>query len=76
MNANIQRGLALVKGSGKRVSVAVAGLTVSALALADSTDAVAAITTAKTDGLAVVGALLGMGVAIWGAYFLYRKFFK
>ena len=76
MNANIQRGLALVKGGAKRASVAATGLLASGLALADATDATTAITTAKTDALSVAGALVGMGVAIWGAMYLYRKFFK
>lgn len=43
---------------------------------AGSTEAVAAITAAQTDALAVAAGLVGMGVAIWGAMYLYRKFFK
>lgn len=46
------------------------------LALADASSATAAITAAQTDGLAVAGGLVSMGVAIWGAMFLYRKFFR
>lgn len=65
MNKWIQRGL---------VAAGVAGA--SGLALADSTAAVAAITSAQTDALAVAGGLVAMGVAIWGALYLYRKFFK
>ena len=46
------------------------------LALADSAAAVAAITGAQTDALAVVGGLTAMGIAIWAGVFIYRKFFK
>lgn len=45
-------------------------------ALADSAAATAAITSAQTDALAVAGGLVAMGVAIWGALYLYKKFFK
>lgn len=34
-----------------------------------------AIESAKTDGLAVAGALLTTAVAIWGALYIKRKFF-
>lgn len=61
---------------GPRFAV-IGGLSgVPALALADSTAAVAAITAASTDALAVAAGLVAMGVAIWGAMYLYRKFFK
>ncbi len=57
--------------------VLVLGLAVGATAsFADSAAAVAAITAAQTDALAVAGGLVAMGVAIWGAMYLYRKFFK
>jgi hypothetical protein len=45
-------------------------------AFADSTAAVAAITAAQTDAVAVAGAFVTMGVAVWGALYLYRKFFR
>lgn len=64
MTNNIKRGL-----------LAVGALGAVSMAQADSTAAVAAITTAQTDGLAVAGALLAMGIAIWGALYLKRKFF-
>ena len=51
-------------------------LGISTSALADSSAATGAITTAQTDAVAVAGALVAMGVAVWGAMFLYRKFFK
>ncbi len=38
--------------------------------------ATAAISSAQADALTVAGALVSMGVAIWGAMYLYRKFFK
>ncbi len=65
MNHWITRGL-----------VAVGTALGSSMAFADSTAAVAAITSAQTDALAVAGGLVSMGVAIWGALYLYRKFFK
>lgn len=34
-----------------------------------------AITTAQTDALAVIAALVALGIAIWGANFIRRKFF-
>lgn len=36
----------------------------------------AAITSAQTDALAVVAALLAMGIAVWGAQYVRNKFFK
>jgi hypothetical protein len=35
-----------------------------------------AITGAQTDGLTVVTALTVMGATIWGATYIYRKFFR
>lgn len=34
-----------------------------------------AITSAQTDALAVAAALLAMGIAVWGALYVKRKFF-
>lgn len=34
------------------------------------------ITTAQTDALAVVAALTTMGIAVWGANYIRRKFFN
>lgn len=65
MNKTIQRGL-----------VAAGALVGSAAAFADSTAATTAITAAQTDALAVVSGLTAMGIAVWGAFFLYKKFFK
>lgn len=59
----------------KRFGVLAAGLGLSGLALADSTAAVTAVTSAQTDGLAVAAAMTGMAVAIWGALYIKRKFF-
>jgi len=58
------------------VALALVTLMAAGVAQAAATDATAAITSAQTDALAVAGALLGMGVAVWGALYLYRKFFK
>lgn len=59
-----------------KVALVAASTLIGASAFADSTAAVAAITSAQTDALAVAGGLVAMGVAIWGALYLYRKFFK
>lgn len=60
----------------KKAASAVSLASASGLALADATAATAAITSAQTDALSVAGGLVAMGVAIWGAMYLYRKFFK
>ena len=57
-----------------RVLIAVAAGSASGLALAAG-EATAAITAAQTEALAVAGGLLAMGIAIWGAMFIKRKFF-
>jgi len=44
----------------------------SAHAAADLT----AITAAQTDALSVVGALTALGIAVWGANYIRRKFFS
>lgn len=54
-----------------------AGLAVLAAATAAKAEnpASAAITSAQTDALAVVGALTALGVAVWGANYIRKKFF-
>jgi len=59
-----------------RPAVALGSLAVAAVAKADSTAATTAITGAQTDALAVVGALLSLGIAVWGANYLRKKFFR
>lgn len=54
-------------------------LAASALVLAGAANAatdLTPITTAQTDALAVVAALTAMGVAVWGANYIRRKFFS
>lgn len=51
----------------------------SALVLAGAANAatdLTPITTAQTDALAVVGALTTLGIAVWGANYIRRKFFS
>ena len=51
---------------------------VGALTLAGASHAaidLAPITSAQTDALSVAGALLAMGIAVWGAMYVKRKFF-
>lgn len=64
MNKHVLRGLALAGALGA-----------SAMAHADSTAATTAITAAQTDAMAVAAALLTLGVAVWGANYIRRKFF-
>lgn len=69
----------VVRKYGPKLMLVPAGVGLSlvgGLAHADSAAAVAAITSAQTDALAVAAGLVAMGVAIWGALYLYRKFFK
>ena len=60
--------------------IPLSSLVLAGAAMADTsagaTAAVAAITSAQSDALAVAGGLVTMGVAVWGAMFLYRKFFR
>ena len=72
---SIQAAHDFTKRNSKTLVAGAASL-VGGSAFADSTAAVAAITSAQTDALAVAGGLVSMGVAIWGALYLYRKFFK
>lgn len=49
------------------------------LAAAGSANAavdLAPVTSAQTDALAVAGALLAMGIAVWAANYIRRKFFN
>lgn len=55
--------------------IALAGLAVAAGAANAATD-LTPITTAQTDALAVVGALTTLGIAVWGANYIRRKFFS
>jgi hypothetical protein len=73
MNRNL---LARLGQSRVAKVAALSALVATGAARADSTAAVAAITSAQTDATAVAGALVAMGVAIWGAMYLYRKFFR
>lgn len=58
----------------KKFSIAALALTAGAAANA-ATD-LAPITTAQTDALAVVAALTTLGIAVWGANYIRRKFFS
>jgi Inovirus Coat protein B len=58
----------------KRASVLLA-ISAPVVAMADTAGATAAITAAQTDALTVCGALLAMGIAVWGASYLRKKFF-
>lgn len=54
-------------------------LAASALVLVGSANAAAdltAITSAQTDALSVVAALTALGIAVWGANYIRRKFFS
>lgn len=61
----------------KKLNLLLAG--VSALVLSSAAQAapdLTPITTAQTDALAVVAALTTMGIAVWGANYIRRKFFS
>jgi hypothetical protein len=47
-----------------------------AVGAANAATDLTAITAAQTDTLAVIAALTAMGVAIWGANYIRRKFFN
>jgi hypothetical protein len=54
-------------------------LAASALVLGTAANAatdLAPITSAQTDALAVVAALTTLGIAVWGANYIRRKFFS
>jgi len=61
-----------IKARRYGVLVLAAGVGASANAATD----LSAITAAQTDALAVIAALVAMGVAIWGANYIRTKFFK
>ena len=58
----------------KKIILSASALTLTAAANA-ATD-LTPITGAQTDALAVVAALTAMGVAVWGANYIRRKFFS
>lgn len=58
----------------KRAAAVLAVLTVAGSANA-AVD-LAPVTGAQTDALAVAGALLSMGIAVWAANYIRRKFFN
>lgn len=62
------------KISGRLVAVAPLALG-SVVAFAQDSAAVTAVNQAKTDGLAVAGALTAMVIAIWAALYIKSKFF-
>lgn len=56
-----------------------AAILVASVAVVGSANAavdLAPITGAQTDALAVAGALLAMGIAVWAANYIRRKFFN
>jgi hypothetical protein len=65
-----------LKKHGNKIGAAVGAMAGTGLAMAQAAEAVAAVEQAQADGLLVAGALVLMGVAIWGAMYLYRKFFR
>lgn len=50
--------------------------TVAAAGAANAATDLTPITDAKTDALAVVAALVALGIAVWGANYVRRKFFN
>lgn len=58
----------------KRAAAVLAVLT--AAGSANAAVDLAPVTSAQTDALAVAGALLAMGIAVWAANYIRRKFFN
>lgn len=54
----------------------IAGAGALAVGAANAATDLTPITAAQTDALAVVAALTAMGVAVWGANYIRRKFFS
>lgn len=59
-----------------KIRAAIVAASVAAVGSAHAAVDLAPITGAQTDALAVAGALLAMGIAVWAANYIRRKFFN
>lgn len=59
-----------------KIRAAILAASVAAVGSANAAVDLAPITSAQTDALSVAGALLAMGIAVWAANYIRRKFFN
>lgn len=59
-----------------KIRAAILAASVAAVGSANAAVDLAPVTSAQTDALAVAGALLAMGIAVWAANYIRRKFFN
>lgn len=66
----------LVRSMNKAHAAAVLAILAAAAGSANAAVDLAPVTSAQTDALSVAGALLAMGIAVWAANYIRRKFFN
>lgn len=59
-----------------KIRAAILAASVAAVGSANAAVDLTPVTSAQTDALAVAGALLAMGIAVWAANYIRRKFFN
>lgn len=59
-----------------KIRAVILAASVAAVGSANAAVDLAPVTSAQTDALAVAGALLAMGIAVWAANYIRRKFFN
>lgn len=59
-----------------KIRAAILAASVAVVGSANAAVDLAPVTSAQTDALAVAGALLAMGIAVWAANYIRRKFFN
>lgn len=59
-----------------KIRAVIVAASVAAVGSANAAVDLAPVTSAQTDALSVAGALLAMGIAVWAANYIRRKFFN
>lgn len=59
-----------------KIRAVILAASVAAVGSANAAVDLAPVNSAQTDALAVAGALLAMGIAVWAANYIRRKFFN
>lgn len=59
-----------------KIRAVILAASVAAVGSANAAVDLAPVTSAQTDALSVAGALLAMGIAVWAANYIRRKFFN
>lgn len=59
-----------------KIRAAIVAASVAAVGSANAAVDLAPVTSAQADALSVAGALLAMGIAVWAANYIRRKFFN